>query len=104
MIRQFDVFPNPSKRGRQERPFVVVVQSNFLNATSGRVSVPLIAENEMKPDGRLNPLFRIDGQRVYFHPAEITTIPVTFLRNAIANLEAERYRIVAALDLVFTGI
>jgi toxin CcdB len=104
MIRQFDVFPNPSKRGRQERPFVVVVQSAFLDATTGRVSVPLIAEREIKPDGRLNPLFLVDSQRLYFHPAEITTIPVIFLRTPIANLEAERYRIVAALDLVFTGI
>jgi toxin CcdB len=104
MTRQFDVFPNPSKRGTEERPFVVVVQSNAVADSPGRVSVPLVLKNELHPIRRLNPAFNIVGRLVYFHPLELATIPVRLLRLPIANLERARYEIIAALDLLLTGI
>ena len=104
MSNQFDVFPNPSRRGIEERPFVVVVQSKFLNDVGTRICVPLIAERFLKPVSRLNPLFEISKRQCYFHPVEFMTIPVRLLRSPVANLELYRDRIVAAIDLVFTGI
>ena len=104
MIRQFDVFSNPSRRGSEERPYVIVVQSSLLAEVETRVCVPLIAERFLKPTNRLNPLFDIKQRAVYLHPVEIATIPLRLLRSPIANLEEYRERIIAALDLVFTGI
>ncbi|MBI3675575.1 MAG: CcdB family protein [Proteobacteria bacterium] len=104
MIRQFDVFPNPSKRGRAERPFVVVIQSSFVAGVSSQLCAPLVVEGELHPDRRLNPAFRIGDQILYLHPVEITPIPARLLRTVAANLGSERDRIIAALDLVFTGI
>ena len=104
MIRQFDVCPNPSRRGTAERPYVVVVQSRFLDAFRNRACVPLIAKDFLKPIPRLNPVIRIGERDLYFHPVEITNIPLHLLRDPIGNLEPHRDKIIAALDLVFTGI
>ena len=103
MSRQFDVFRNPLRAAKEERPFVVVIQSDRIGSL-GRVCVPLIAEPFLKPLGRLNPPFTVTGKRCYFHPVEMLTLPVRALQSPIANLESDRDRLIAAIDLVFTGI
>jgi toxin CcdB len=103
MTTQFDVFPNPSRRGRNERPFVVVLQIDWIEMDS-RVCAPLVAAQFIHPEPRLTPQFRIEGQFVHLHPAELLTVPTRLLRHAVFNLSAERDRIIAALDLVFVGI
>lgn len=103
MIRQCDVFPTPFRRDREERPYIVVVQSDQY-PTSSRICAPLVVERFLKPSGRHNPLFEIDSKRYYLHPFELASIPIRALRVPITNLEAYRDRIVAALDLVFTGV
>ena len=104
MSRQFDVFPNPSRRGRLERPFVIILQSRLWDEYAGRLCAPLVAKRFINPKMRLNPGFTIRDEMVYLHPLEIASVPAKLLREPIANLEAERDRILAALDLVFTGI
>ena len=104
MTSQFDVYPNPSARGRRERPFVVVLQVNRLADIQTRLVAPLVAETEMSPVPRLNPKFTIENKVVYLHPAEIAPVPTRLLKQRVTNLESDRYRIIAAIDLVFTGI
>ena len=104
MIRQFDVFLNPSRRGLEERPYVVVVQCGIWDDVATRICVSLIDERFIRPQRRLNPGFEVNGKRLYFHPIEIVSVPLRLLREPVANLEQYRYHIIAALDLVFTGI
>lgn len=101
---QFDVFANPNIEGRRWRPFVVVIQSQFLAHFRTRVVVPLVPKTEIKPVARLNPIVTIGGKELYFHPVELAHIPTEMLREHVANLDADRDRLVAAIDLVFTGI
>lgn len=103
MIRQFDVFPTPLRRGREERPFVIVLQSARIDNLS-RICAPLVDARFLDPDGRLNPAFRIAGKECYLHPVEMTTLPLRVLRDPVGNLEEAREKIIAALDLVFAGI
>jgi hypothetical protein len=102
-IRQFDVFPTPFKRDKRERPYVVILQSSLIDNRS-RVCGMLIDAQFLEPLGRLNPSFTIDGTKLYFHPIELLTLDVRVLRNPVASLEQARDRIIAALDLVFTGV
>ena len=102
--RQFDVFVNPSVRGRHLRPFIVVIQSGFLADFRTRVIVPLVPKKEIKPIPRLNPVITIEDKEFYFHPVELAHIPRELLRDHVANLEPQRDSLVAAIDLVFTGI
>jgi len=53
---------------------------------------------------RLHPKFEIAGRMLYLLPQELLTLPLRVLKNPVANLEAESFRITAALDLVLTGV
>lgn len=104
MSGQFDVFANPSRRGSEERPYIVSVQYPVWNEVGTRICVPLIDERFIRPEGRLNPRVNVSGRDLYFHPLEVMTLPVRLLRVPVANLEEYRYQLIGALDLVFTGI
>jgi toxin CcdB len=105
MIRQFDVFPNPSKSGREQRPFVLTIQHVFFDDLPTRVVVPLVVSGAIKGMlPRLNPAFRILGETVHLSPTEPFALRLRFLRNAVANLDSEHDRIAAALDMVIAGI
>ena len=85
-ISDLDVCPNPSKQGSRDRPFVVVVQSDYLHVLPTRVVVPLVVEGAIKPIHRLNPQFDIEATRLYLHPVEIAALPVRALRSPVTNL------------------
>jgi toxin CcdB len=102
--RPFDVFANPNLAGRRWRPFVVVIQSQFLAHFRTRVIVPLVPRSEIKSIARLNPVVAIEREEFYFHPVELAHIPTELLRDYVTNLDADRDRLVAAIDIVFTGI
>ncbi len=104
MTRQFDAFANPSRAGKEERPFIVTIQSGIWDQIATRICVPLIDERFIRPQGRLNPRIIIGRRLLYFHPLEVLTVPARLLRNPVANLEEYRYQIVSALDLMITGI
>ena len=104
MTRQFDVYRNPLRMGRDERPYLLIVQHGIWDDRPTRVVVPFVAVSAIHPERRLNPAFNIQGKLYYLSPTEIIAIPVRRLREQLDNLADERDRIVAALDLVFTGI
>ena len=103
MIHQFDVFQTPFRKDRAERPYYIVVQSDRYQ-TYSRVCAPFVAERFLKPNGRLNPRFELEDSACLLHPIEMVSLPTALLRVKIVNLEADRYRIIGAIDLVFTGV
>jgi toxin CcdB len=104
MIQQFDVCRNPSRVGRDDRPFIVVLQSRLLQHLRTRVCAPLVREGALVPDARLNPVLKVQGRRLMLSPTELVSLPVAILGPAVANLEPDRDKITTALDLVFLGI
>ncbi|HEY2034976.1 MAG TPA: CcdB family protein [Rhizomicrobium sp.] len=104
MIRQFDVVQNPLRAAREQKPYLVCVQHHFLDEMNTRVVAPLVPQKAVRDQPRLYPAVQIEGKTLYFDPTELITLPSRILKNPIANLEAESFRITAALDLVFTGV
>jgi toxin CcdB len=104
MIRQFDVFPNPLRDDRKEKPFVVNVQHYLLDHLATRITGPLIVRRSVHEPSRIYPQVTVAEDILYFDPTDLVPMPLRFLKNPIANLEAESFRIIAALDLVFTGV
>ena len=103
MIRQFDVVPHPVRKGRAERPYLICVQHRFLDAANTRVLAPLVVARAFNHWPRLNPQLVVLGQSLFFVPMELVSLSLRNLQRPVANLEADRDRIIAALDLVFTG-
>lgn len=104
MIRQFDVFRNPVRSGREDRPYVVSLQHSHLDDLRSRVVAPLVRERIIMPGTRLTPRVMVRGEPLYFLPTEILTLSTRYLQTAIANLEDYRRQIVDAVDMMFLGI
>jgi len=103
-LRQFDVFPNPSPRTRTSRPFFIVLQSDQVDLFNTRIVAPLVAPMKVEWFERLMPEVTVAKKRYVIFIPELGPMPAQALQLPIANLESERYRIISALDLVFTGI
>lgn len=105
-MAQFTVHRNPGANSRAAVPFLLDVQSDLLSDLGTRAVVPLYAAAAMK--GRvtrtLTPQFEIEGRQVVMVTPQIAGIALKMLGPAVGNLAAERDTIVAALDLLITGI
>lgn len=104
MIRQFDVFRNPIRSGREDRPYVVNLQHPHLDDLRSRVVAPLVRERIIKPGTRLTPRVVVIDEALYFLPTEIVTLSSKYLQVSVANLEDYRRQLVDAVDMMFLGI
>jgi len=100
---QFDVFEN--KRGNAY-PLLVDVQADVLASLATRVVVPLMTSKRYgsKLITRLNPIAVIEGVEYVMVFQELAAIPAASLTEPIASLAHRRAELIAAVDLIFTGI
>jgi toxin CcdB len=104
MIRQFDVVPNPIRLERVRRPYIINVQHDHFGQSGNYVFASLTVPDATTPIPRLNPVLRVGDQQLFLLPNDLFTLPGRQITQAVANLEVDRDRIIAALDLVFTGV
>ncbi len=105
-MAQFAVYRNPSRRSNKRIPYVVDVQSDLLAITVTRVVIPLALPSLLngRAARQLNPQLIIKRKKLVLLTQEIAALPTSILVNEIANLSSQRDQIIAALDLLFTGI
>jgi toxin CcdB len=104
-VAQYDVFPNPSRSAADGIPYVVVIQSDLLDALPTRLTMPL-AELEMliKVPTALCPMVTVKGQRLHALAHYAAPLPATVLRRPVDNLRAQASALVSAMDAVLSGI
>lgn len=104
-MAQFDVCRNPNLESSRVIPYLLDVQSDLLEVLATRVVVPLVLATEMgKVANTLNPQFEIEGVRVVMSTPEMAGVPCRVLGEKIVSLQSQRGEIIAALDLLLTGI
>ncbi|WP_158285859.1 MULTISPECIES: CcdB family protein [unclassified Caulobacter] len=103
MIRQFDVFPNPSIRTRAVAPYVVVLQSHHAGDLPTIVVAPLYLPESALPLSELSAEVEIQGQALLAFIPELVGVSTMLLRQRIASLAAHEDAIRRALDRLFTG-
>jgi toxin CcdB len=103
LIRQFDVFANPSRHTAQIFPFLVVLQADWVSETSSVIVAPFVRPDPSMRHPLLYPEFRIEGRRFVLAISDLAAVPRGRLTELVTNLDPERHRIIAALDLLFTG-
>ena len=104
-MAQWDVYPNPSPRTRDDVPYLVDLQSNLLDALPSRLVAPLVRAR-LAPDGfprALCPVFNIDGVSLVLLPHEAGPIEARLLKHKTVSLLPQAHDIVAALDAVVSG-
>lgn len=105
-MAQFDVYRNPNAATRARIPYLLDVQSDLLDPLTTRIVVPLCKPDVLsgKPAERLNPAFEVEGRKLLMLTPELAGVSRKALGEQVTNLAAERAAIIAALDLVLTGI
>jgi toxin CcdB len=104
-MAQFDVYLNPNAATRKTIPFLLDVQADLLDTLATRVVVPLILAEEMGLAAKhLNPQFKIKGAAVVMSTAELAGVSTRSLGDKVTSLKNKRDEIIAALDILFTGI
>jgi toxin CcdB len=104
-VPQFDVYRNPDASTRARFPFLLEIQSDLLESLATRVVVPLaIAGEDTTPIAQLMPVFEVGGRRVVMRTPEIAGIPRKTIGAHVGSLAAHRHEIVAALDVLITGV
>lgn len=104
-MAQFDVYYNSNTDTNQIIPYLLDVQTDLLEAIATRVVVPLVLSSQFgKPATYLNPKFEIEYITVVMSTAELAGVSKQVLGERVTSLKHRRDDIIAALDLLFTGI
>ncbi len=104
-MARYDVYRNQSARGADDTPFLLDVQADMLAQLRTRVVVPLrLAAGVPRPARTLQPCFRVAGQDVVMDTPALVGAPVAALGDHVGSLAAEGATILAALDLLLTGV
>ena len=104
LMAQYDVYVNPSKSAADGIPFVVVIQSNLLDALATRLTMPLaISDASMKTPTSLCPVVLFKGQRLHALAHFPAPLPAKLLKRPVANVAAQGSALVSAMDAVLSG-
>jgi len=103
---QFGVYRNPNPDTRTVFPLLLDVQSGLIADLGTRVVVPLCPAAAMKgkPMQALTPVFDVDGKPYAMLTPQLAGISKKQLGAKVADLARYRNEIIAALDLLITGI
>lgn len=103
VIRQFDVFSNPSVRSRTAAPYIVVLQSHYAGDLPTVVVAPLYLPESALPLSELSAKVEVHGQALLAFVPELVGVSTALLNRRIASLAAHEDAIRRALDRLFTG-
>lgn len=104
-MAQFVVHRNPDPEGATWAPYLLVLQNDLLSHLGTVVVAPLVDESAFGTPARiLNPVFTVEHRRVVLSTAELAGISRRSLGEEVTSLATERETIMAAWDLIFSGI
>ena len=104
-MAQFDVYANPSDSNDKGIPYVVVLQSDLLDALATRLVMPLATlKFADKVPEKLCPSVMVNGQKLRALAHYAAPMPVRSLRQMVGNLSAQSHLLMAAMDVVFSGV
>lgn len=103
---QFAIYRNPNPATRSSVPLLLDVQSDLIAELATRVVVPLYTAAAMKGSvlKTLTPTFVIDGKTYVMVTPQLAGISRKQLGTQVATISDRRDEIIAALDMLITGI
>ena len=104
-MAQYDVFANPSSSSADGIPYVVVIQSDLLDALATRLTIPLaVLHVATKVPTALCPVIVVKGQRLHALAHYAAPLPAKLLRRPVENVAAQGSALVSAIDAVLSGL
>jgi toxin CcdB len=104
-MAQYDVYANPSSSAADGIPYVVVIQSDLLDALATRLTMPLAELDSVhKVPTSLCPVILVKGKRLHALAHYPAPLPAKALRRPPANVATQASALVSAMDAVLSGI
>jgi len=105
-VTQFSLYKNHDKRSKATYPYFVDVQNALFSGLNSRMVIPFARHTSLdKTDvERLCPLVPIRDENFVLLTHQMTSVPVSILSKEEMSLEAYRYEILDAIDMLITGI
>jgi toxin CcdB len=102
---RFAVHANPNEASRKRVPYLLDVQSDLIGEMKSRVVVPLVRPERAGPAiAGLMPEFVVLGETVVMDTAQLAAVSQRALGKQVDDLARERPAVLAALDLLFSGV
>jgi toxin CcdB len=105
-MAQFTVYQNKNLQTRATIPYLLDVQSDLLSGLDTWLVIPVGRPSSVKNKHLrgLTPVLRIDGEPHIVLTPLMAGIPKSELGAPVLSFEEHRFEIVAAIDLLVTGI
>ena len=103
---QFTIYKNRNPQTKALFPFLLDVQSPLLDELQSRVVIPMTKSAVLmkKPVSRLTPIISIEGVPHLLVTYQLAAIGQSALGTPVADATDDRAAIIAALDVLITGI
>jgi toxin CcdB len=103
-MAQYDVFTNPSRSAAEGIPYVVVIQSELLDALATRLTIPLaVIDVATQVPTALCPVIVVKRRRLHALAHYAAPLPARLLRRPVDNVAAQASALVSAMDVVLSG-
>jgi toxin CcdB len=103
-MAQYDVFANPGNSSADGIRYVVVIQSDLLDALATRLTIPLaVLDLATKVPTALCPVIVVKGQRLHALAHYAAPLPAKLLRRPADNVAAQASALESAMDAVLSG-
>lgn len=106
-MRQFVVYRNRNQHTRAHYPLLLNVQSDLIEETGTRVVVPMVSATRGRAApsiSSLAPIIAVNGKPHVLVVPLLAAAEIADLGTVEADLGADRSTILAALDLLISGI
>ncbi|MEE9339162.1 MAG: CcdB family protein [Methylococcaceae bacterium] len=105
-MQQFTLYKNENKNSKKTYPYFIDVQNDLLDDLNSRVVIPLSTQETLNNLNakKLCPTIKIDEGIFVLLTHQMTSVPCSVLKNKVTSLKHYRYDILAAIDLLLTGI
>lgn len=104
-MTQFNVHRNTNIESRKSVPYLLDIQHPLLSSLDSRIAIPLIPiPKDQPPIGKLNPLCELEGKQYLIKTQNLAVVSPAQLGAKVLDLSARRFEIIAAIDLLISGI
>jgi len=97
-VAQFDIYRNPMPKSSRRAPYLLEIQSNFVDSVTTCVIIPLVLADSFLPVKVLNPTITVLDEPYLLSTAEITSTLRSNLGRPVASAAPFRNDIIAAID------
>lgn len=105
-MTQFTLYKNQNRKSKEAYPYFVDIQNDLLDTLSSRLVIPLTPCIYLDDSNISNlcPKTTLDDECFVLLTHQMTNVPLSALKTPVTSLEHLRDDIIAAIDLLVTGI